>query len=295
LAQPIAHASGEPPHATSTRPAPATRPTSAKGRVKGPFGGFALLFESFGILFRKRSLWGLAAIPMLFSGVAVLGSAGLIFEFAGPVMEFLTGWMPELEVGAWYTWIWLGPAKLVLAILGTLLFAIFSGLSLLLAFLFANVVSAPFLDALSKRVESIETGGVYDPGDTGWSAIVGEARRTMANELQRLIFFVGVWLVIVLGGIVIPGGQLVAPPLLLAFTAIFLPLDYAGYALDRRQISFASRRRWVSSNLPTMAGFGAAAVATSLIPGLNFLLLPTLVVAGTLLALRCPIDSDRTG
>jgi len=283
MTQPMPHTRGRPADATPTRP------TSPLG---GPVGGLKLVFESLGLLFRKRSLWGLAAIPMLFSLVAILGVAGLIFEFAGPVMVFLTGWMPELEVGAWYTWIWLGPAKLVFAALGALLFAIFSGLSLLLAFLLANLLSAPFLDALSKRVESIETGGVYDPGDTGWKAIVGEARRTMANELQRLIFFVGVWIVIVLGGVVIPGGQLIAPPLLVVFTAIFLPLDYAGYALDRRQVSFASRRRWVSRYLPTMAGFGAAAVFTSLIPGLNFLLLPTLVVAGTLLALRCPVDSD---
>ena len=279
MTEPTAHASGE--RALPTSP------------VRGAFGGLSLLFESLGMLFRSRSLWGLATIPMLFSLVAVLGVAGLIFEFAEPVMVFLTSWMPELEVGAWYTWIWLGPAKLVLATLGFLLFAIFSGLSLLLAFLLANVLSAPFLDALSKRVESIETGGVYDAGDTGWSAIVGEARRTMANELQRLIFLLGVWLVLVLGGVVIPGGQLVAPPLLVVFTAIFLPLDYAGYALDRRQVPFASRRRWVSRHLPTMAGFGVAAVFVSLIPGLNFLLLPTLVVAGTLLVLRCPLDSDR--
>ena len=37
-----------------------------------------------------------------------------------------------------------------------------------------------------------------------------------------------------------------------------------------------------------MAGFGGAAFVTLLIPGLNFLMLPALVVAGTLLALRLP-------
>jgi len=37
-----------------------------------------------------------------------------------------------------------------------------------------------------------------------------------------------------------------------------------------------------------MVGFGGAAFGTGLVPGLNFLMLPTLVVAGTLLVLRYP-------
>jgi uncharacterized protein involved in cysteine biosynthesis len=37
-----------------------------------------------------------------------------------------------------------------------------------------------------------------------------------------------------------------------------------------------------------MVGFGAAAFVICLVPGLNLLLIPGLVVAGTLLALRHP-------
>jgi uncharacterized protein involved in cysteine biosynthesis len=38
-----------------------------------------------------------------------------------------------------------------------------------------------------------------------------------------------------------------------------------------------------------MLGFGFTALGTALVPGLNLLLLPSLVIAGTLLALRHPI------
>ena len=51
-----------------------------------------------------------------------------------------------------------------------------------------------------------------------------------------------------------------------------------------------ARRNWLSDNLPTVLGFGSTAMATALVPGLNLLLLPSLVIAGTLLALRHPID-----
>ena len=75
-------------------------------------------------------------------------------------------------------------------------------------------------------------------------------------------------------------------PLLIAITVAFLPLDYAGFALDRRGLSFADRRRWLAAHRPTMLGFGGIAFAACMVPGLNLLLLPTLVTAGTLLVAR---------
>ena len=107
-----------------------------------------------------------------------------------------------------------------------------------------------------------------------------------AGEIQRLSFFLAVWGGLVAVGVLIPGAQLVTAPLLIAFTVLFLPLEYAGFSLDRRRIPFAARRRWAFSHLSTMVGFGGAAFLTLLVPGLNFLMLPALVVGGTLLVLR---------
>ena len=84
------------------------------------------------------------------------------------------------------------------------------------------------------------------------------------------------------------GGQLLAGPALTLFTISFLPLDYAGYALDRRRLSFQERRRWLATHRPAALGFGAAAFALCAVPILNLLAMPGLVVGGTLLALRHP-------
>jgi CysZ protein len=263
------------------------------GSVRGTVVGFRTLLAGVGMLMRERSLWALAAVPVGLALVLLLGAAMLIFEYAPWIHDFLTAWMPALEAGAWYTWIWIGPAKLLAALVGYLLFGLFSAIAVLLSLLVANLLSAPFLDVLSQRVERIELGGVRESGESGLRAIWSEARRSLSNELQRLLFFVAVWGLIALGGVLIPGAQLVAPFLLLAFTAIFLPLDYAGYALDRRHVSFSRRRSWVRAHLGMMVGFGCGAIATSLVPGLNFLLLPSLVVGGTLLALRNPVEDGR--
>lgn len=260
-------------------------------RVGGLGSGVGLLFEGFGMLLRERSLWALAAVPVTLCTAALAGTGSLIYANAEALFLALTSWLPGLEVAVWYEWLWLGPAKLLLGLFEVVLFALFCGVSLLAALLLANLASAPFLDLLSQRVELIVQGKVSDLGETGIAAIAREARRALASELQRLVFFVGVWGVISLGGVLIPGGQLIAPPLLLVFTALFLPLDYAGYHLDRRQIPFLMRRRWLRDQLPVMLGFGSTAMLTALIPGLNLLLLPSLVIAGTLLALRHPVEA----
>jgi CysZ protein len=257
----------------------------------GIASGVTLLFQGIGMLVRERRLWALAAVPMALCAIALTGTGALIYTNASALFVALTSWLPELEVGAWYEWLWLGPAKLLFGLFEGLLFAAFCGVSLLVALLIANLASAPFLDLLSQRVEWIVQGKVSDLGESGLSAILRDARKSLTNELQRLVFFVAVWGVVSLGGVLIPGGQLIAPPILFVFTALFLPLDYAGYHFDRRQIPFLMRRRWLRDHLPVMLGFGSTAMATALVPGLNLLLLPSLVVAGTLLALRLPVEA----
>lgn len=277
---------------TPNEPRPAGRPKRLTKPVTGFVSGLRLPFEGLSLLGRERSLWSLAAVPVALCALALAIAGSLLYFNAGAVSDFVTGWLPVLEVGVWYQWLWLGPLKLLLWLVGAVMVLAVWAAALLAAVLLANVASAPFLDLLAQRVEQLIAGRVVESAESGWQAIVGEARRTMSNELQRLVFFVGISGLISLAGVLIPGGQLLAPPALVLFTATFLPLDYAGYHLDRRQVSFRRRRGWAGDHLPVMLGFGGAAMLTALVPGLNLLLLPALVTAGTLLALRLPID-DR--
>lgn len=248
--------------------------------------GVALVFEGLRLLLRDRRLWPLAAAPALLALSATLLAATLVYHYAGPLYGALTAWMPLPEAGAWYTWIWVGPAKLVLGLAGGLLFALATAMSLALSFLAANVAAAPFLDGLSRRVESIETGGVVESSEGGLRGLWEDGRAALGGELRRLAFFALLTAAITVAGVVVPGGQLVAPPLLVGVTILFLPLEYSGYGLDRRRVPFRQRRRWIIGRWPLMIGFGGTAFLTFLVPGLNFLMLPALVVAGTLLALR---------
>ena len=254
------------------------------GTIRRVRGGTRLLMEGFRFLRRERSLWALSTIPVILAIISV-GTAGLSFSLH--LDEIHAGWqalLPTLEATDWWTWIWIGPGKALVFFAGWLAVLLSFALSLVAALLLANLLSAPFLDTLSQRVEAIESGRSLDGAAS--DGLLIETLRSFAAELQRLGFLGALWLGLSSIGFVIPGAHFITGPLLVAITVLFLPLDYAGYALDRRGVGFKERRRWLRQHLPTMVGFGGIAFASCLVPGLNLVVLPSLVTGGTLLVVR---------
>jgi uncharacterized protein involved in cysteine biosynthesis len=245
-------------------------------------------FEAWQMLRRERSLWAVALVPFLASAALCTAALVALVVYAGPLHAFVTGWMPVVTADSVIAWLWVAPARVLLAALGFVLFLAASASALVLAFLLASVLSAPFLDALSRRVEALTLGGVEGAGSGGVGGLVRDAARAAREELRRVVFFLLLQGCIVLVGFLLPGGQLVAAPALVLVTMLFLPLSYAGYTLDRRGVPFATRRRWIVDEAPLMLGYGGSAFLAFLVPGLNFLFLPVLVSSGTLLALRHP-------
>jgi CysZ protein len=250
--------------------------------------GAWLLAESIGLLRRERSLWRLAALPITLSAAACLVALAALAWNAGALFAWVAGFAPEVEARSWWEWLWVGPAKLALHSLTVLAFLAVAAGGVLAAWLLAGVAAAPFLEALSRRVEELVAGGSREESSAGLGAILRDGGRAVLEELRRTSFFLALWLLILAVGALIPGAQLVAPVALALVTWMFLPLDYAGPALDRRRLRFRTRRRWVLSRPGLMLGFGGGASLAALVPGLNLLCMPALVVAGTLLVLRYP-------
>lgn len=275
----------------------------------GAFGrfrvGLLLLVDGISFLRAHSRLWPLAWVPMLFALFGVAGAATLFATHLTEIHVFWSGLFPALEATDWWTWIWVGPGRGLFWLLSWLAVIASFAASLVGGLLLANLASAPFLDRLSQRVEAIALGHPVE-SDSSDSSIVSDVLRSFGAELARLSFLGGLWAALSLAGFVVPGAHLLTAPALVAITILFLPLDYAGFALDRRGLSFGSRRRWLWAELPTMIGFGGAAFAACLVPGLNLLILPSLVTAGTLLVVRAqpleeggprfgPPDSRRVG
>ncbi|MCH2186924.1 EI24 domain-containing protein [Myxococcota bacterium] len=264
---------------------------------KGPLAslarGFALPFEGFRLLIRERSLWALSTVPIALT-VGLLGIAmGLLFEYSGALWDFIEGFWPVFKAHAWYAWIWVAPLRVFFWSLSGALFLLSIAAGAAVSVLLASLLSSPFLDVLTRRVETLVAGGIQEEGGTGMVGGVKETGRSMAAEAGRIGFLLVIWVVLTGLGLLIPGAQLITGPLMLATTILFMPLQFSGSILDRRQLPFSIRRRWISANWPVMVGFGLAAFIVCFVPGMNLLVLPALVSAGTLLVLEVPPTESR--
>lgn len=260
------------------------------GPARRAVAAFGLPLEGGRLLLRERRLWSLALVSMLLSLGAFVAAIAFVVSYAAEIHSGVTGWIPTIEAAHWITWLWVGPARLAFAVMGALLFLVVAGACLVAATVVAGLLASPFHDLLSLRVERIVTGTGVDDTGSGPLEVLREGGRALGEELRRVAFYLSVVGALAGLGFLIPGAHVVTGPLILGFTILFLPLDYASHALDRRRLSFAGKRRWVGSDLPAMLGFGSAAFLTYLVPGLNFVAMPVLVVGGTLLVLRHPPD-----
>lgn len=267
-------------------------PAAAAPRARGPLAeavrGVRIVGRGFAMLWRERSLWGLSLVPAGFSGVALVAAIAVVLRYAGEIDQVIDGLWPVIEAGAWYAWLWVGPARAFFWILGLVAFLLVAALAMVVAVMIATVAAAPFLDALAWRAERLATGAVVESDESGVGALVRDVGRSIAGEARRLGFFLAITAILFGLGFLVPGAHVITGPAMVVVTILFLPLEYSGYVLDRRRVSFASRRRWIVGRWPRMAGFGAAAFAICFVPGMNLLMIPGLVVAGTLLVLEAP-------
>lgn len=256
------------------------------GNSAGFAEGVRLPLDALRLLRREPGLRAFALVPLLVSAAALALGVALVVGYAGELYYLATAWLPAVEAGAWYSWLWVGPAKLVLGVAGVLLFLVAAAACLVASFLVGSLVASPFHDVLSRRVEAAVSGGVVESSSPGIGGFLRDAAWVGLEEAKRLGSFLGVQAIAFAAGLVVPGAQLVTFPVMTALTILFLALDHASYALDRRGLSFRGKLAWSRRNLGAVAGYGAAAFLACSVPGLNVLAMPVLVTGGTLLVLR---------
>lgn len=247
--------------------------------------GLRLLFEGGRFLRRSPSLWPLAIVPVFLALVAVAIAGSLFLANLAAIVAWCDSLLPVFEAKSLWSWLWVGPATFVVWVAGGLIVVVLFAASIVAALLAANLASAPFLERLSARVERLARSGETDSPE-GEASVPTAVLRSFAAEVQRIGFLVLAWAGLSLVALIVPGATFVTTPLLVALTVLFLPLEYAGHALDRRGMSFRDRIRFVRANWATMAGFGTVAFVACFVPGFNLLVMPALVTAGTLLVVR---------
>jgi len=177
-----------------------------------------------------------------------------------------------------------------------LLWPVFALAVLLVVFytftLLANLIGAPFNGLLALAVEQHLTGQ-QPRQDISWKALLTGAVPMMLSELRKLLYFV-LWTVPFLLLFVVPLVQIAAPFLWLVFSAWMLAVEYADYPASNQNLPFAELRVRLRRRKFMSLGFGTATMVTTLIPIVNFLVMPAAVAGATAMWLERYADPAGT-
>jgi CysZ protein len=194
--------------------------------------------------------------------------AGLIWLLASQFDAMVNWLMPTLP--DWLSWLegilWF-------------LFVVTTGIAVFFSFsILANLVGSPFNSFLSAAVEKHLTGR----SPISEVSFMEETVKALSGEIKKLLLFA----VIAIGLLIvslIPVINLAAPVLWIIFSAWMLSIEYLDYPLGNQGKSFPEIRRTIQQKRFLTLGFGGMVMLATLIPVLNFLVMPVAVAGATAL------------
>lgn len=208
---------------------------------------------------RKFVLLPLALNVVLFA-LVIWGSASLFSAW----MDALLGWLPNwLDFLDWLLW----PVFILTVML--MMFYLFT--------LVANLIGSPFNGLLAERAERhYYPAGITPQPVSLWK----EAARAPVVELRKLLYFL-VRAIPLLLLFLVPGINAVAPFLWFGFCAWMLALEYMDYPMSNHLVPLTRQRYILAEQRPLALGFGTAVLILTLIPVVNFVVMPAAVVGAT--------------
>jgi CysZ protein len=188
----------------------------------------------------------------------------LAVGWIGRLIDYLMGWLP-----GWLEW------------LGYLVWPLFALLALVVVFygfsIVANLIAAPFNGLLAEMVEKDLTG---EPVEGDWKQVVRDILPAIWSEVRKLVYFVlraaplGILFLI-------PGVNLAAPFLWVLFSAWMMAIQYVDYPMGNHQLFFKDQRRRLRQRRLQALGFGGLTMLLTLIPVINFFIMPAAVAGAT--------------
>ncbi len=165
--------------------------------------------------------------------------------------------------------------------LSYLIWPLFIALSLLFIFygfsIVANMIAAPFNGLLAEAVENHLRG---KPIKGSWQQVIRDILPAIWSEVRKLLYFL---LRAVPLGILflIPVINIAAPFAWGAFSVWMLAIQYADYPMANHQLFFKEQRKRLARRRMLALGFGSGVLLFTLIPVLNFAVMPAAVAGAT--------------
>jgi len=233
--------------------------------IKQPVSGVSYFLQGVKLLVRP-GLRRFVAVPLIVNITVFV----LLIWFAagqfGALMESITPELPE-----WLAWLaWLLWAIFAIAVV-VLVFFSFS--------IIANFIAAPFNGLLAEAVERHLTGRDLPAGDS-LLEMLKDTPGALLDELKKLGYFI-VWAIPLLILFVIPGINFIAPILWTLFSAWMLAIEYSDYPLGNHGMKSPQMRATLRGRRWLSLGFGGATLVGTMIPVVNFVVMPAAVAGAT--------------
>ncbi len=148
--------------------------------------------------------------------------------------------------------------------------------------LIANILAAPFNGLLAEKAEHYLRGTHLQQKDSSLKKVIIEIPQTIGSEISKLIYFL-LRALPLLVLFLIPGINILAPLFWFLFSAWMLGLEYLDYPLGNHHVLFRQTRVIVRSHRSRCLSFGSLVSAMTMIPIVNFIVMPVAVVGATAL------------
>lgn len=232
------------------------------------FSGFQYLFRGFSII-RKPGLRRFVMIPLLINILVFSLAIWLGVDQFAILLEWL---LPEGD--AWW-----------IELVHVTLWILFSAVIFLIIFftftLIANLLGAPFNGLLSEKVEKLLSGTMRDE-DGGVQALIRSVPSSIMSEIRKFAYFIATGALLFLLTF-LPGVNVLSPLLWALFSSWMLAIEYIAYPMENHNLFFRQVKVEVKKKKMVSFGFGLAVMLVTLIPLVNFFVMPSAVAGATAL------------
>jgi CysZ protein len=233
--------------------------------ANNPLSGVAYLLRGLSLI-GKPGLRPFVIIPLL---INILVFSLLIWIGIDQFEVLMDRFLPSDE--SWLSW------------LRWLLWPLFAVAILLLVFytftVIANLIASPFNGLLAEKVE-LYLGGQLSEQPGGVKQLLKDIIPSLLSELRKLFYF-AIRAIPLLILFLIPGLNIVAPFLWLAFSAWFLALEYGDYPMANHGLKFKDQHQRLKQARYSAMAFGGGLTLMMAVPVLNFFAMPAAVAGAT--------------
>lgn len=196
----------------------------------------------------------------LIFGFLIYLTVGQFSDWIQMAVDWLPSWLDFLE---WIMW----PLAVILML--TVVMYTFS--------IVANLIASPFNALLAEKTEELLTGKEV-PGFETIGQALASFPKSISREVHKLVYYLPLALVaLILSLIFAP----IAPFIWFLLGAWMMVIQYCDYPMDNHQKSFAMMKIGIKQQRLTSLGFGSVVMAGTMIPVVNFIIMPAAICGAT--------------